>query len=132
MVLSVEIAYNNKMFAIERKLSIAKTQYRSGHLKKQKPMSMEDLLKDLQGQKEAQGEGYVSLDMLFNRGFMSKYSSLDSFAEFLKKGNFQADTLEDIQNVEGELFDRHVNRETNFSDWKSMLDKANEEYTHKK
>ncbi|MDQ1236414.1 hypothetical protein QE450_003912 [Paenibacillus sp. SORGH_AS306] len=101
-------------------------------MKKQKPMSMEDLLKDLQGQKEAQGEGYVSLDMLFNRGFMSKYSSLDSFAEFLKKGNFQADTLEDIQNVEGELFDRHVNRETNFSDWKSMLDKANEEYTHKK
>jgi hypothetical protein len=53
---------------------------------------------------------------------MSKHSSFKSLGEFLEKGNFQVKTQEDINNIHDELFDRHVVRETNFANWKSMLD----------
>ncbi|MCU6792474.1 hypothetical protein OB236_10070 [Paenibacillus sp. WQ 127069] len=93
-------------------------------------MSFEDLLKDLQGQKTIQEDpNHVSLDKLFNESFMSKHSSFKSFDEFLEKGNFQVKTQEDINNIHDELFDRHVVRETDFASWKSMLDKANVEYS---
>ena len=65
-----------------------------------------------------------SLSQLFNEGFMSKHSRFASFASFLEKGNFQADTLEQIGSIEGELFDRHVARETDFADWQTMLSTA--------
>lgn len=98
-------------------------------MRKQKPMSMEDLLKDLQGQKNVQEDpNNISLDKLFNGSFMRKHSSFDSFAEFLEKGNFQASTQAEINNIHEELFDRHVARETKFNSWKSMLDTANSEY----
>jgi hypothetical protein len=97
----------------------------------QKPMSFDDLLKDLQGQKAVQEDSAVSLDQLFNESFMTKYSRLASFEEFLEKGNFQVKALEDVQNIPDELFDRHVERETQFANWKSMLDKATTEYEGK-
>jgi hypothetical protein len=71
---------------------------------------------------------HVSLEMLFNEDFMSRCSSFKSFEEFVQKGNFVVKTQEDISNIPDELFDRHVDRETNFLDWKSMFDKANAEY----
>lgn len=49
-------------------------------------------------------------------------------SSFLVKGQFQADTLKDMDNIAGELFDRHIARETDFSIWKSMLETANKEY----
>ncbi|USB33944.1 hypothetical protein [Paenibacillus sp. YPG26] len=92
-------------------------------------MSFDDLLVELQGQKTAQEDpNNVSLDKLFNKSFMSKYSGHDSFAAFLEKGNFQVHTQEDVNNIPDELFDRHVARETSFPDWKSMLETANKEY----
>jgi hypothetical protein len=95
-------------------------------------MSFDDLLKDLQGQKDMQEDpNHVSLDKLFNESFMSKHSGFKSFKEFLVKGNFQADTHKDIENISDELFDRHIARETSFADWKSMLDAANKEYESK-
>ncbi|WP_083676599.1 hypothetical protein MHI37_04450 [Paenibacillus sp. FSL H8-0548] len=95
-------------------------------------MSFEDLLKELQGQKTAQEDpDHVSLEALFNEAFMSKYSSLTSFAAFLEKGNFQAETREEIKDIPDELFDRHVARETSFSDWKTMLNTATTEYAGK-
>jgi hypothetical protein len=101
-------------------------------LRKQKPMSMDELLKDLQGQKTIQEDpNHVSLDELFNESFMSKHSSFKSFGEFLEKGNFQVKVLEDINNIDDELFDRHVVRETAFANWKSMLDTATMEYAGK-
>ncbi|WP_036581624.1 hypothetical protein [Paenibacillus darwinianus] len=88
-------------------------------------MSFDELLKDLQGQKTMQQDpDHVSLDELFNETFMRKHSGFTSFGDFLEKGNFQAQTQEDIQNIPDELFDRHVDRETDFADWKSMLDAA--------
>jgi hypothetical protein len=63
---------------------------------------------------------------------MRKHSSFKSFGEFLEKGNFQVKTHEDINNIHAELFDRHVARETDFADWKSMLDTATKEYADKK
>ncbi|SFM37571.1 hypothetical protein SAMN03159341_12928 [Paenibacillus sp. 1_12] len=95
-------------------------------------MSFEDLLKDLQGQKTIQEDpNHVSLEKLFNESFMSKHSSFKSFEEFLEKGNFQVKTHEDINNIHDELFDRHVVRETDFANWKSMLDSATKEYEGK-
>lgn len=98
-------------------------------MKKQKPMSFDELLMDLQGQKTLQDDpNRVSLNMLFNESFMSKHSSFKSFGAFVEKGNFQVEELEDIDNIPDELFDRHVARETDFADWKSMLDCANREH----
>ncbi|MBP1153927.1 MULTISPECIES: hypothetical protein [unclassified Paenibacillus] len=95
-------------------------------------MPFDELLKELQGQKTIQEDpNHISLDKLFNESFMSKHSSFKSFGEFLEKGNFQADTHEEINNIPDELFDRHVARETDFTDWKSMLDTATKEYTGK-
>jgi hypothetical protein len=101
-------------------------------LKKQKPISFDELLKELQGKKTIEEDkNHISLDKLFNESFMSKCSSFKSFGEFLEKGNFAATTQEEINNIHDELFDRHVVRETNFENWQSMLDKANMEYAAK-
>lgn len=92
-------------------------------------MSFDDLLLELQGQKTIPKDpNHISLEELFNESFMKEYSSSNSFAEFLEKGNFQVRNQEDIANIPDELFDRHVARDTNFADWKSMLDKAMMEY----
>ena len=100
-----------------------------GLKKRNKPISFDELLKELQGAKSNEGvQNPVSLEMLFHETFMSRYSSFKSFHEFLRKGNFDAKTLEDIGNIPEELFDRHVDRETDFGSWKSMLDRANKEY----
>ncbi|WP_372662141.1 hypothetical protein [Cohnella sp.] len=95
-------------------------------------MSFDELLKELQGQKtDEENKNLISLEMLFNEAFMSKYSTSKSFQEFLEKGNFTAKSQEDINNIHAELFDRHVVRETNFDSWQSMLDTANMEYAAK-
>lgn len=92
-------------------------------------MSFDELLKELQGQKTIEEDpNHISLGKLFNESFMSKHSGFKSFEEFLDKGNFQAKTHEEIKNISGELLDRHVARETDFANWKSMLDSANREY----
>jgi hypothetical protein len=95
-------------------------------------MSFDELLKELQGQETIEEDpNFISLEKLFHESFMSKYSSFTCFGEFLEKGNFQAKTHEDINKISGELFDRHVARETNFPDWDSMLATATMEYAGK-
>lgn len=98
-------------------------------MRRQKPMTMEELMNELQGQKTYQEDpNHISFEKLFNEAFMSKYSNYKSFDEFLTKGNFQVKTEEDVADIPDELFDRHVVRETKFADWKSMLETANREY----
>ncbi|MCZ8515457.1 hypothetical protein O9H85_24225 [Paenibacillus filicis] len=95
-------------------------------------MSFDELLKELKGQKTIQEDpNHISLSELFNESFMSKHSSFKSFGEFIEKGNFQVKIQEDINNIPDELFDRHVVRETDFANWKSMLDTATMEYAGK-
>ncbi|MEC0373578.1 hypothetical protein [Paenibacillus chibensis] len=95
-------------------------------------MSFDDLLLELKGQKTIQEDpDHVPLKELFNAAFMRKHSSFDSFEEFAEKGNFHIESYEDIANIPDELYDRHVSRETDFADWKSMLDQANAEYKGK-
>lgn len=97
-------------------------------MRKNKPISFDDLLKELQGQKASQAEAeQASLGKLFNESFMSKNSKCKSMQEFLEKGNFQAYTKEDMDLIPEELLNRHVARETQFADWPSMLDAANSE-----
>jgi hypothetical protein len=92
-------------------------------------MPFDELLKELQGQKTIQEDpNHIPLDDLFNESFMSKHSGFKSFGEFVEKGNFQIKTQEDIHNIPDELFDRHVARETDFANWKSMLDTATMEH----
>ncbi|RKN64193.1 hypothetical protein D7M11_34260 [Paenibacillus ginsengarvi] len=101
-------------------------------MKKHKLISFDELLKELQGQKTIEEDpNHISLEKLFSESFMSKHSSFKSFGEFLDKGNFQAKTHEDVNNISGELFDRHVVRETDFSNWESMLATATMEYAGK-
>jgi hypothetical protein len=98
--------------------------------KRNKPISFDELLIELQTMKtNEEVPNQVSLEKLFNEDFMSRYSSFKTFEEFLLKGNFLVKSQEDISNIPDELFDRHVDRETNFTNWKSMLDKANAEYS---
>ncbi|QKS46414.1 hypothetical protein HUB94_06515 [Paenibacillus cellulosilyticus] len=93
-------------------------------------MSFDDLLMELKGQKNVQEDpGNVPLEKLFHDAFMTKHSNVSSFAEFMEKGNFQADTLREISNIQDELFDRHVARETKFSNWQAMLDTAKKEHS---
>ncbi|MUG86896.1 hypothetical protein GNP92_11145 [Paenibacillus timonensis] len=95
-------------------------------------MSMDELLKDLQGQRTMEEDpSHISLSSLFHESFMRKHSSHNSFEEFLEKGNFQAETHEDINNINDELLNRHVVRETDFASWNSMLDTATKEYSEK-
>jgi hypothetical protein len=102
-------------------------------MRQQKAMSLDDLMKELQGQKTIQeNPDHISLDELFNESFMSKHSGFKSFEEFLIKGNFQVKTQEDIAGINDELFDRHVVRETDFANWISMLDTATKEHVGKK
>ncbi len=101
-------------------------------MRKQKPMSFDELLKDLQGQKTIQEDpNHISLGMLFNEAFISRHSNSATFDELLEKGNFQAKTWEDIDNILEELLDRHIARETDFANWKAMLDTATREYNEK-
>lgn len=98
-------------------------------MRKQKPMSFDELLKDLQGHNKVEEDpNFISLDRLFNESFMTKHSRSASFAEFLEKGNFQVKTREDVKNIPDELFDRYIARETDFSNWESMLGAANAEF----
>ena len=100
-----------------------------GLKKRNKPISFDELLKELQEAKSNEGvQNHVSFEVLFHEAFMSRYSSFKSYNEFLRKGNFDVKTLEDIDNIPEELFDRYVDRETDFDSWKSMLARANEEY----
>ncbi len=91
-------------------------------------MSFEDLLKELQGQKEQKETGETSLKELFGESFMTRYTKHGSFEAFLEKGNFQVETQEDIAQLPDEFFDRHVVRETDFDSWKSMLDEAKKQH----
>jgi hypothetical protein len=105
---------------------------RSVFLRKNKPMSFDELLKDLQGQKtNNENPNHITTQELFNETFMVKYSSFKSFDEFVENGNFQVKTLEDVSNIPDELFDRHVDRKTTFSNWKSMLETASIEYANR-
>ena len=114
-------------------MEFAKLTMRSGILRKKQPMSFDDLLKDLQGQKTIQDDpNQPSLEKLFHSSFMKKHSKFNSFQEFQEKGNFQADTLQDIEKLSGELFDRHIDRETDFPDWKTMLETAKKEFDKEK
>ncbi|MBO9597524.1 MAG: hypothetical protein J7559_06860 [Cohnella sp.] len=95
-------------------------------------MAFDELLKELQGLKTVQADpDGVQLVQLFDEAFMKKHSKMNSFAEFLTKGNFQVETREDIRNIPDELFDRHVARETDFADWDAMLETATKEYERK-
>lgn len=96
---------------------------------KRKPMSFDDLLLELKGQKTVQEDPKnIPLEKLFHDAFMAKYSNMNSFAAFMEKGNFQAQTREDINNIQEELLDRHVARESQFADWQAMLDTATKEH----
>nr|WP_255654824.1 hypothetical protein [Cohnella sp. REN36] len=99
-------------------------------MKKNKPLSFEALLQELQGKSANENDPQqVTLEALFPASFLTKHSSFDSFQAFLAKGNFTARTLDEVRDIAGELLDRHVKRETDFENWQDMLDQANKEHS---
>ncbi|MCR2807128.1 hypothetical protein [Paenibacillus soyae] len=97
-------------------------------MRRNKPISFDDLLKELQEKKGVNDETeQAELGRLFNDSFMAKHSSCKTMQEFLEKGNFQAWTREDLDLIPKELLNRLVARETQFEDWQAMLDTANAE-----
>ncbi|WNQ12304.1 hypothetical protein MJA45_04450 [Paenibacillus aurantius] len=92
-------------------------------------MSFDELLTELQGKKTVQDDpDQVSLEQLFPDSFMEKHTRFPSFGEFMEAGSFPVKTHEDIRNLHRELLDRHVARQTDFTDWTAMLDRANREF----
>ncbi|BAO04998.1 uncharacterized protein CBO05P1_279 [Clostridium botulinum B str. Osaka05] len=82
--------------------------------------------------KESNGKNDVSLDALFNKSFMVKYTSFDNFDLFLKEGGFEVETSEDFENIPEEKLDVYIEKETKFKNWDEMLGQAGEEYIKKK
>ncbi|WP_347880777.1 hypothetical protein [Paenibacillus sp. F411] len=99
-------------------------------MRRHQPMSFDDLLKDLKGEKEnADNPAQVPLSQLFNDSFMRRHTRHESFASFNEKGKFEVKTYEDVDQIPEELFERHIARETNFKNWDEMLNTAQKEHT---
>lgn len=90
------------------------------------------LLKMQKSAEELSGTRSVSFDDLFTASFMEKYSNFISFDKFLEAGKFIVNSQKDFKAIPDNEMDLHVSKTTNFSSWKDMLVKANEELTFKK
>lgn len=74
----------------------------------------------------------VSLDVLFEKPFMRKYTKFSTFDEFLSAGNFIISSQKDFEDIPDADMNNHVRKSTRFSSWKEMLITASKEYVLKK
>ncbi len=72
--------------------------------------------------------GNVSLDKLFNKGFMAKYSNLQTIDEMFDKAGFVIESEGDFTALPEETLSSIVKQHTSFSSWEEMLGKAGEEH----
>lgn len=81
---------------------------------------------------ELEGGGEVSLDELFNDGFMRKYTDFDSLEKFFDASpwtvDFEGDLEADLAAIPEDEFDEYVNQHTRFPDSEEMQGKAAEEW----
>ncbi len=60
---------------------------------------------------------------IYNDKFMSENTDFSSFEEFLEKGNFD---IENIEEIEDEVIDAFVAQHSKFNSWDEFLDRAQE------
>ncbi len=72
--------------------------------------------------------GKVTLNTLFNQGFMSKYSSVKTIDQMFENAGIKIESEDDFNSLPKETIDNAVRRYTNFGSWEEMLNKAGEEY----
>lgn len=90
-------------------------------------------LKEIQRNAEnLSNNGQVSFKDLFTESFMLKHTGMQSMSKFLKTGGFHVESTKDFEEIPDDVFDKHVQKFSDFNSWKAMLDKAVEEYTIKK
>ncbi len=75
-----------------------------------------------------EASGTVSFDKLFNKGFMAKYSSLQTIDEMFDKAGITIESEDDFKALLEETLNSIVKQHTNFNSWEQMLGKAGEEY----
>ena len=73
-------------------------------------------------------ESEIPFSKLFHVQFMKKYTSVTSFEDFLKLGDFHVESAEEFANIPVDRFDKFVQENSRFSSWLDMCGTATEEY----
>lgn len=90
------------------------------------------LKKMVRNAKELEKTKSVSLDELFTKAFMKKFTKFNSFDAFLTAGNFVVNSQKDFEAIPDADMDKHVASTTKFKNWQEMFDTAGSEYSFKK
>lgn len=91
-----------------------------------------DLKKIQNNVEKMSGKHEVKFIDLFDNNFMQRNTSFKSIEELFEKSGFKVETNEDFKKIPDDKWDKFIQDNTNFNDWKEMSDKAVEEYTKKK
>lgn len=73
----------------------------------------------------------ISLSELFPPPFMSRYTQSPTFADFLKAGGFEINSMEDFKAIPDDAFDEYIRSASVFSSWEAMQKMALREYASK-
>jgi hypothetical protein len=82
--------------------------------------------------KVKEASGPVNLEVLFNEGFMQRYTKVGNIQEFFDKSPFKLETEEDFDKIDEAELDIYVSEQTTFGSWDKMKGKAGEEYLSRK
>lgn len=74
----------------------------------------------------------VDFDVVFDTSFMRKFTRYKSFEKFLSGGNFNITCQQDFEALPEATMDKHVMKNTKFSNWQEMLDFATDKYVLRK
>lgn len=66
----------------------------------------------------------LKLSQVFTGDFMKEFTSFDSIEKFLGAGNFNIGSLADVKNMDMDILNAFVGKNSSFKDWQSMLTKA--------
>lgn len=90
---------------------------------------LEKQLKQMEkGARELSKTKKISFSELFPSSFMQKYTSFSSMDELPDSSGFKVEPREDFEAIPEDEFDKHIAKNTHFSSWEDMLDKATSLY----
>lgn len=74
----------------------------------------------------------INFVVVFDTSFMRKFTRYKSFEKFLNGGNFHITCQQDFEALPEKDMDKHVAKNTKFSNWQEMLDFAMDKYILRK
>lgn len=74
----------------------------------------------------------VDFAVVFDTSFMRNFTRYKSFEKFLSGGKFNITCQQDFEALPEESMDKHVVKNTKFSNWQEMLDFATDKYILRK